>query len=118
MVFFIQHLCDMISTFCRLSRGPGLGIIRRGSALLEWTLLTLPGAAQPGGPGATQNPSRTAGQAGQAAVGCGPGQDTGGQREALQDQARSSGQLLWQLYLASADHVSPIQTSISGERAP
>ena len=111
---FRQHLADMMAVLCSLSRGPGLGIIRRASALQEWTLLTAPQAVEPGVPGGAQpgvhdGNARTGPVGGQAA--------TAGQQQALQDLARGCGQVLWQLYLATAPGIAAAQRRVSGEAA-
>ena len=136
----------MMPTFCRLSRGPGLGIIRRGSLLQEWILLTVPAGSQVSQSGSVRQASRAdshtnrgaqaspapnqaasappsaSGQGGHAAAAAPAAAAAAGgeacHRQGLQDLARSCGQLVWQLYLASAADVAPIQTCVSGASRP
>ncbi len=112
----MQHLGTMMGALCRLSRGPGLGIVRRGSILQEWTILTAP---PPATPSHRRSPPRPAKSPTLAPHGIQDGLYYSStqlyDRTALQDEARGNGQVLWQLYLAAAPNVSPAQRSVSGE---
>jgi len=114
MITLSQHLGSMMGTLCRLSRGPGLGIVRRGSILQEWTVLSAPSPSPPphrrSPPRPVKSPTLTP-HGVQDGLYLSSGQVYS--RTALQDEARGNGQVLWQLYLAAASNVSPVQRSVS-----
>ena len=112
MFFHVQHLGSMMGILCQLSRGPGLGIVRRGSTLQEWTVLTAP---SPSPPVHRRSPPQPVKSPTLAAHGVQEGNSAQlYHRTTLQDEARGNGQVLWQIYLAAAPNVSPLQRSVSG----
>ena len=87
-----QELLGILGALCRITRGPAVAMIRKGTMLQEWMIAV-----------------SIAVDSSKESEGC----SDAGQRVLLQDSCRAYGQLLWQLYLASAAPL-PLQQSLSG----